>query len=186
MRILVIAASKYGSTLDIARAIGEELLADGLEAEVVEASAAAARVGNGRAFDAFVIGSGVYMGAWLKEAESFVTEHQAELRAKPVWLFSSGPLGHENPKPEGDPARVPELMEMTSAREHRVFVGRLDTGRLSLGDKLIAKMVKAPAGDFRDWRAIRGWAQEIAVALHQDSPSHSPGADVAQIAATGT
>jgi menaquinone-dependent protoporphyrinogen oxidase len=30
---------------------------------------------------------------------------------------------------------------------------------------MMVKAVKAPEGDFRDWDAIRGWADEIAATL---------------------
>ena len=43
-------------------------------------------------FDACVVGSGVYLGKWLKEGVEFLERHQAALVGRPVWLFSSGPL----------------------------------------------------------------------------------------------
>lgn len=81
-------------------------------------------------------------------------------------MFSSGPLGLENPQPEGDPPGTAELIQMTGARGHRTFAGKLDTGDLGLGERLITKVVHPPSGDFRDWKAIRGWAAEIARELH--------------------
>jgi menaquinone-dependent protoporphyrinogen oxidase len=56
-------------------------------------------------------------------------------------------------------------MRATHARGHRVFVGKLNPGDLGFGERLMAKVVKAPEGDFRDWDAIRAWAREIAAAL---------------------
>jgi menaquinone-dependent protoporphyrinogen oxidase len=98
-------------------------------------------------------------------AVQFIDCHQAQLLGKPVWLFSSGPLGAKDPKPSGDPAHIRELIEHTGARGHRVFVGKLDRRHLSLGERLVTNMVKAPEGDFRDWTKIRAWAREIASAL---------------------
>jgi menaquinone-dependent protoporphyrinogen oxidase len=83
----------------------------------------------------------------------------------PVWLFSSGPLGAENPQPQGDPEGIEELMKKAEASGHRVFVGKLDKSSLGMGERLIVKMVKAPEGDFRDWEEIRAWAAQIAQAL---------------------
>jgi menaquinone-dependent protoporphyrinogen oxidase len=36
--------------------------------------------------------------------------------------------------------------------------------RLSLPEKLIVKALKAPTGDFRDWKAITAWTEGIAAA----------------------
>jgi len=60
------------------------------------------------------------------------------------------------------PENVEELLALTGAREHEVFVGKLDKGELGLGERLVTRAVKAPEGDFRDWGAIRRWARIIA------------------------
>jgi len=54
-------ASRHGSTDEIARAIASELEVHSLEATVGEAGA----VDSLEPFDAVVLGSAVYMGAWL-------------------------------------------------------------------------------------------------------------------------
>jgi menaquinone-dependent protoporphyrinogen oxidase len=86
------------------------------------------------------------------------------LAARPVWLFSSGPIG-DPPKPEEDPVDVAELLAATGARDHRVFAGRLVRRQLAFGDKAIAVALRVPEGDFRDWTEIKGWAAGIADAL---------------------
>ncbi len=43
-----------------------------------------------------------------------------------------------------------------------MFFGALSRDRLSFGERMIAKAVKAPQGDFRDWDAIAAWADSIA------------------------
>jgi menaquinone-dependent protoporphyrinogen oxidase len=52
-----------------------------------------------------------------------------------------------------------------SPREHRMFFGALDAGRLSFGERMVVKAVKAPQGDFRNWDEIAGWARSIAGVL---------------------
>lgn len=48
--------------------------------------------------------------------------------------------------------------------QKRTFVEQTEvTG--NEGKKLNARMVKAPEGDFRDWRAIQKWARNSAAAL---------------------
>lgn len=161
MRILVTAASRHGSTMEMASAIGSALQEAGLQAEVKPLH----ELGGVAGFNAVVLGSSVYMGRWLPEAAEFVRRHEVELKARPVWLFSSGPIGSPEPKPEGEPANIDEMVAAVRARGHRVFAGRLDRRQLGLGEKLIVGAVKAQDGDFRDWEAIRGWALEIAAAL---------------------
>jgi menaquinone-dependent protoporphyrinogen oxidase len=169
MTILIAVASRHGSTREIADAIAQELRGVGHAVEVRTIEAALTIEG----YDAVIIGSAVYMGAWLPAARQFVDRNRLRLAGVPVWLFSSGPLGQAHPHPPGDPNHLDELMAATGAQEHRTFVGKLDTSRLGLGERLIVTMVNAPAGDFRDWAAIRGWADEIAAALPVPAVPHA-------------
>lgn len=99
-KVLVVYGSRHGGTRGIAERIGEVLRTRGLEADV----AAADKVADVRAADAFVVGSGVYMGSWLKEAIDFIKRNEATLAARPLWLFSSGPLpGSSASKSADDP-----------------------------------------------------------------------------------
>lgn len=167
MKVLVAVASKYGSTLELARTIGETLSGGDMEATVVDL-AEHADVGDG--YDAAIVGSGVYAGHWLKDARTFVERNGERLRGMPVWLFSSGPIG-DPPKPEEDPVDVAELMEQSGAREHEVFAGRIDRDRLKFADKAIVRALRVPGGDYRDFDAVRGWAAEIGETLReQPSP----------------
>lgn len=161
MRVLIAVASRHGSTYEIAEVIAAEVRAAG---DVVDLRAAE-DVDSLESYDAVVLGSAVYMGKWLPEARQFVTRHRARLAAIPVWLFCSGPLGHDDPKPAGDPAGLDDLIQATQARGHRIFSGKLDMRGLGMGERLIVRMVKAPEGDIRDWDAIRAWAREIATEL---------------------
>jgi menaquinone-dependent protoporphyrinogen oxidase len=160
MKILVTAASKYGSTTEIAQAIGEVLTERGLETTVARPE----EVDSVEEYDAVVLGSAVYAGRWQKEAKELAERARGALTARPVWLFSSGPIG-DPPKPEEDPVDVADVMEATRAREHRVFAGKLVKKQLSFPEKAIVLALRAPEGDFRDWGAIRSWASEIADAL---------------------
>lgn len=160
MNVLVTAASKHGSTAEIARAIATELEAQGLVVTTVEP----AEVADLAEFDAVIIGSAVYAGRWRKEAREMVEHRAADLAELPVWLFSSGPVG-DPPKPEEDPVDVAAIAAATSASGHRVFAGKIDTSRLNFAERAVVSALKAPAGDFRDWDEIRAWAREIAESL---------------------
>ena len=157
MKILVSAASKHGATADIAKAIAERLVAAGHEADVLAPDSVTSVAG----YDAVVLGSGVYVGHWLDVAKALVERVGGELTAKPVWLFSSGPLG-DPPLPAIDPD-VSAFIEATRARNHRVIPGKMDRSQLSFGERALTR--HAAEGDFRPWPEIEAWAREIVTAL---------------------
>jgi menaquinone-dependent protoporphyrinogen oxidase len=161
MRVLVAASSKHEATGEIAAEIGRVLSEHGLDVRVASLDA----VTDVSGFDAFVLGSAVYVGRWLGPARAFVDEHAGELAARPTWLFSSGPIG-DPPKPEADAAvKLDALVEATGAREHHLFTGRLDRSRIGLGERAVVRVVGAADGDYRDWDDVREWAASIADAL---------------------
>ncbi len=161
MNILIAVTSKHGSTREIADAISDELRQAGHNVEVRDAQSAPLV----DIYDAVIAGSAIYMGHWMGEAKAFVERNRGHFSGKPVWLFSSGPLGEDHPEDMGVPETLDDLLEQTGARDHQVFVGRLDKSELGFGERMISKVVKAPEGDFRDWDAIRAWAREIAQQL---------------------
>ena len=160
MRVLVTAATKYGATTEIAQAIAAVLGEHGLEVIVLPPE----QVEEVEGYDAVVAGSAVYAGHWLKPAKELVERHAGGLAGRPVWLFSSGPVG-DPPKPEEDPVDVAELVALTNAREHRVLAGKLVRKQLSFPERAIVSALRVPEGDFRDWTEIRHWAAGIAEAL---------------------
>jgi menaquinone-dependent protoporphyrinogen oxidase len=164
MKVLVSAASRHGATAEIARAIGETLTEAGLEAVVLAPDAVTTLDG----YHAVILGSGIYVGHWMDTAKNLVERHSAALASRPVWLFSSGPVG-DPPKPEEGPADIAEIIEATHARDHRVFAGRVDRAMLGLGEKVILTAVRAPEGDFRPWADVREWAAGIATFLMESS-----------------
>jgi menaquinone-dependent protoporphyrinogen oxidase len=165
MTVLVVSASRHEATRGIAAAIVAALRDAGLKANDL----APADVHDLGPYDAVILGSAIYGGEWLPEAYDFVERFEAALRRKPVWLFSSGPIG-DPPRPEGEPRAVERLMARLMPRGHRTFAGRMDRSRLGLVERTIAQATGSPLGDFRDWAAIRGWAGEIATALADPRP----------------
>ncbi|MDV2476756.1 flavodoxin [Rhodococcus zopfii] len=160
MRILVSAASRHGSTAEIATALGAALRDRGALVDVVEPH----DVGDVTDYDAVVLGSAVYRGRWLRPAREFVDAHVAELRRRPVFLFSSGPIADQD-WPVNNPYDVFNVRHRTGAREHRMFAGKLDPEALSVGERMHVRMSGGRAGDFRDWDAVGGWAGTIVEAV---------------------
>jgi menaquinone-dependent protoporphyrinogen oxidase len=161
MHVLVAVASRHGSTREIANAIAQHLQLAGVHAEVRPVE----EVASLETYDAVVLGSALYMGNWDAAANRFVQRHQSRLLTVPVWLFSSGPVGNTDDAGPGDPPQVVEIGRRTHARGVQLFAGKLDRHQLNLGERLIVNVVHAPDGDFRDWSAIRAWAEEIGAAL---------------------
>jgi len=160
MKILVAAASKHGSTAEIADAIAHQLAAAGHEVDVREPELVRALDG----VEVVVLGSAVYAGHWLKEAREFSTRLAPDLATRPVWLFSSGPIGNPaTPAEESVDAAV--ALEATGAREHRTFAGRIDKEKLSFGERAIVRALHAAVGDFRDWDEIAEWTRSIEASL---------------------
>jgi menaquinone-dependent protoporphyrinogen oxidase len=164
MKVLVTAASRYGSTAEIAATIGEQLRGRGFEVAVL----APEYVGNVREYDAVVLGSAVYMGHWLGPAMEFVSRSSDALKSRPVWLFSSGPVGDPSrklvQKMGADPVDLPALRTETAARDHRMFPGKLDRKNLGLAQRLATALFRMH-GDFRDWPEVKRWASGVAADL---------------------
>src|SRR5687767_10683269 len=101
-KVLVVYGSRHGATRGIAERIGEVLRTQGSDVTVVSADHAAPDAVRGG--DAFVVGSGVYMGSWLDEPLDFLRRNHEALASRPTWLFSSGPLpGSSKEVPDQDP-----------------------------------------------------------------------------------
>lgn len=169
MNVLVTYSSKHGATRQIAERIAGALRTAGLAVDVQ----AVKDVEHLESYDAVVLGSSVYMGAWNAGARAFARRHRAELAARPVWLFSSGPLGADKIDAEGHDVRenatpkdIAEFSDSIKPREHQVFFGALDHEKFGLAERLLwmlpASKELMPEGDFRDWDTIDAWSAGIA------------------------
>jgi len=162
LNVLVCAASRHGSTAEIATAIRDELQRRGLRASLLTP----AEVTTLDGYDAVVLGSAVYAGHWLEPAKDLVARCGNELAARPVWLFTSGPVG----KPTGklaqsmgtDPVELPQVRAATGARGHQIFAGKLNAQSLPLTQRIAVRVFPGLTGDFRNWAEITRWADGIA------------------------
>lgn len=177
--VLVGYATHHGATRGIAERIAARLRSDGVSADVRSVD----EVRDAGPYDAFVIGSALYMFRWLGEAKAFLHRHHDTLERRPVWLFSSGPLGAEAAAAGTEaaaagteasvtgPKDLGEMVASVRARGHRVFAGAYDPSAAPVGlvERFTRLMPAArdtlPAGDFRDWDEIDAWADEIAAWL---------------------
>jgi menaquinone-dependent protoporphyrinogen oxidase len=181
-KALIVFGTRYGITANTSDVIADTLRQVGFEVRIVNAKKD--KVQSISEFNLVIVGSGIQMGRWTKEPESFLKKFQSELSKKKVALFVS--CGSANPLSEGEQ----KSKEMDDAKrkyleakavEYRVnpvalgfFGGCYDFNKMSWFFRKIMSSVKpklegagykeSKAGlyDLRDLEAIRGWAREVA------------------------
>jgi menaquinone-dependent protoporphyrinogen oxidase len=165
MNVLVTAASKHESTYEIAETIGRVLRERGFNSTVSRPE----QVDDVTGYDAVVLGSAIYTGHWLEPANDFARRFAHELAQRPVWLFSSGPVGDPRrtlvQKMTADPLELPTVLAQTQARDHRILAGRLAGDHLGRAQRLSLLIFRGLQGDWRDWAEIERYASAIADAL---------------------
>ena len=176
MRVLVAHASGYGATQEVAKEIAG-VLAHEHQVDLHPLG----QVKSLEAYDAVVIGSSFRAGRWLGAMNRFLGRFQAELSRKLVVIFtvcltartqegSRRVVGEFMPKLL---ARFPEVKPLTT----EAFGGVLDFQRYSPVLRAMMRRVATQEGlptaglqDFRDWQAIRQWAQDLSRQLTQPAP----------------
>lgn len=167
MRVLVTYGSKSGGTEGLAHMVAQGLRECGLTVDVLPP--AKARDISG--YDAVVVGGALYASRWHKAARRFVRKHIAELRQRPTYFFSSGPLDDSAATTDIPPVpSVKSLMDRSGARRHATFGGRLSAHARGI---LASAMAKRLAGDWRDPVQVRAWALEVGRQLQGETAAPS-------------
>ena len=152
--ILVAYGSRYGATREVAEAIVKTLRGHHVAAE----AKVAAEVNELSRYGGVVLGGGIYMGRWHKDARGFVKRFAEELAELPVALFALGPVdedaGHWVSAEQQFHAALAKLP--VEPFDTRLFGGAVDPGKLHF------PFNHMPAADVRDWDAVREWAKELA------------------------
>ena len=156
--LLVVYASKHGSTQEVAEAIARRLGESGLEVEL----RCAADVADLTAYDGVVLGGALYFGRLHQDAARFLAKHRLELAERPPAIFALGPktadaqgLAESRAQLDKALAKVPEV----EPRSVAVFGGVVDPAKLRF------PLSRLPASDARDWDAIDEWADDVAATL---------------------
>ncbi|MDD1674254.1 MAG: flavodoxin domain-containing protein [Methanomicrobiales archaeon] len=162
-RILIAYASRSGSTAEIAQAIGKELESIGMNISVSEIR----EISSIRGYDAVVIGTPVYMGKPEKTSVQFAACNQEQLQQLPVAVFAVGmaPVDTKVGSVEGVIRNLQASFAALQPVATTLFAGRLDPARMSLLDRTMTRLMRVQTGDFRDWAAIRAWAQSLPALL---------------------
>jgi menaquinone-dependent protoporphyrinogen oxidase len=157
--VLVAYATKYGSTEESTRVVGEVLQNVGFTVEM----SAVNDVTAWKPYSAVVLAAALYMGRLHKDARRFVARWQVELGRIPVALMVPGPVNAEEKDKKGaeqqlkkELARIPWFHPI----ETRVIGGKWDPANLTGLFRWMLR--KIPASDARNWEAIREWARDLA------------------------
>jgi menaquinone-dependent protoporphyrinogen oxidase len=164
-RILVTYASRTGSTVGVAEAIGRTLAASGAQVDVLPMH----EVKDLAPYQAVVAGSAIQNKQWLPEAMQFVRDHRAELSRKPFAAFLvCMTLAMRN----GESYRpfVAEFLDPVRALVNPIstglFAGMLNISQIpSWSDRVKFRMSVMfgawKEGDHRDWNAVQAWATDL-------------------------
>ncbi|HVM65320.1 MAG TPA: flavodoxin domain-containing protein [Acidimicrobiales bacterium] len=159
MSVLVTYGSKRGGTEGLAGMVADALREGGVTVDVMPARGVRAL----DRYDGVVVGGALYAFRWHRDARRFVRRHTRELRQRPVFFFSSGPLDDSASRGDIPPVKgVEKLMQRVDARGHMTFGGRLSPDAKGFP---ASAMAKKHAGDWRDAAHVRAWVASIAPQL---------------------
>ena len=158
-KILVAYASKYGSTATVAEAIGQTFREEGAEVDVLPAK----QVKNIAQYNAVVIGSGVYMGKWLKDSMRLIKQNKEVLNKMPVAYFEVCLAVREDTEANRKVAEsyAIKAMALVKSVDLGIFAGVMDRKKVSFFHRLLLRFIIVPNGDFRNWDAIKAWAKQV-------------------------
>ena len=123
-RVLIAYASHFGSTGDIAAAIGETLSNRGLAVDVKPIK----EVCQINEYQALLLGSAVQYGTWLPEAIDFVKSNRQALNHVPVALFTVHitNLGNDETSRKNRMAFLEEIRPLLTPVDEVFFAGKFD------------------------------------------------------------
>ncbi len=170
MKILVAYASAHGTTGEIATFISNTLEVYG--ADVTHA--AVETIEDVKDYDAFILGSAIHEGIWLRSMMLFIDKFEAELAQKPVYFFIScirivEADGYDHVMKNYMDART---LEKLKVRNVNAFGGAIQlkeidwNERWTLGLRYDGTNLQSRLNaDYRDWYAIGAWTTSIAKEL---------------------
>jgi menaquinone-dependent protoporphyrinogen oxidase len=171
-KFLIAYASQFGTTGEVAEAIGEVLCQAGNTVETKWVK----NVKDLSDYDAVIIGSAIQYDSWMSEAEEFVTANKNILNKLPVaYFFTCLALAMQSGKGEKKAmtfsdrlyALVPQVKPVCVGR----FAGVLDYSKMPFLTLIVLKVMLSilgvKEGDYRDWDAIRAWAKDTQLKLNQ-------------------
>ena len=155
-KILVTYASRLGSTEAVAHVIAQTLSEIGEEVDIYPIH----KVKDAGSYRAVIVGSAIRFGRWLPDAVEFVAENRELLNSIPTAFFTvCMTVSHDTQENRRKAASfLDPVRALVTPVDEAWFAGKLDYSQLSFLQRVVEKIQGLPEGDFRDWSAIRAWA----------------------------
>lgn len=159
-KVLVAYATKAGSTAEIAGRIADTLQEKGHIVDLLSID----HVKSPDGYDTIILGSAARAGSVLPEVTTFVNRNQAILQEINFHMFLVCMTLKEDTEDNRKivSAYLQPIREMIDPDCEGLFAGVMDYSKLNFFEKMLAKALKAPEGDFRKWDQIITWAEEVA------------------------
>ncbi len=164
-KILVAYASRAGSTSGVAEEIGKTLAEGGTQADVRLMK----EVKDLAPYQAVVAGSAIRGSKWLPEAMEFLQTNRSALTRKPFAAFLVC-ITLAMPNAKQYVGFVSDFLKPVRALVKPVseglFAGALDYSKVPVIPegvqlRILSAASKTPEGDYRDWNAVRAWANQL-------------------------
>ena len=145
--VLVVYATRNGSTREVAEAVAAALRDEQVDVTVSPASAVKAPVDD---HDLVVVGGAIYSGRWHHDAHRFLKRHRKELVTTPVAVFGMGPRADE------DEAWTRARAQLDRGLGRHGWLAPVAVTVFGGVDP--PRRADRPRRDIRDWDRIREWA----------------------------
>jgi menaquinone-dependent protoporphyrinogen oxidase len=152
-RVLVVFATRNGSTQQIAEAVATVATAEGAQVQVCPAGSVRYPVTG---WDLVVLGAPIYSGHWHREAHRFLKRHRAELGPVPVAVFGSGPRCDE------EDAWSHSREQLDRALGKHAWLVPVAVGLFGGADPVGRHgRPGRPRRDLRDWTDVATWTRKV-------------------------
>lgn len=172
-KALIAYATRFGSTIEVAEAVGAILCKSDVYVDVRLAQ----DVTGLDEYEAVILGSSVRDGKWLPEATNFLKRHQKALAVRPLALFVVC-IALAQDTPENRKMALsylePVLRDLPDLKpvDIGLFAGEINTARMGFFSRRAVRKLQSQAGDFRDWEMIRNWAARVSPLLLAAQPEN--------------
>jgi menaquinone-dependent protoporphyrinogen oxidase len=165
-KILIAYATRHGNTAEAAEHMAKVVREQGLEVDVKPT----ADVENLDGYQAIVLGTPVKGDKLMPDAVAFAERFRDELNKLPTALFGLSMM-MSDPSEENRKSVLSILNQLRFEMRPigmAAFGGVRDEKEMPFVLKLTAKRSRIPTGDFRDWDAMKEWAEHIATLIKED------------------
>ncbi len=153
--ILIAYATRYGSTQEVAEAIGDRLRERGLAVELKPTF----EVSTLEPYSMIVLGGPIYMDRWHHDARRFLKRYYTTLQEKPTAIFALGPLHQASEEWQDARQQLDRALEKAPLLKPiaiEMFGGVLSPTRLHFPFNHLK------ASDARNWSNIIDFADTLA------------------------